>query len=147
MTQNMDRDERDEIDALLARLEQAEPPGDFVARVMARARQGEVARWAAWQRAAFGVLYALALIGLGVLAYLTGVELGHSHARELISVALQDLSAVKDSPGIYLTAIEEAMPWRVLLATIGDLALLAVATRLVVRVATPPAGGRHAVPV
>ncbi|HZU77358.1 MAG TPA: hypothetical protein VFA70_11380 [Dehalococcoidia bacterium] len=133
-------DEHDALDALFARLEQVEPPEDFVARVMARAQQGRVARWAPWQRAAFGMVYLAAFVGLGVLAYLTGSALEHSHARELITIALQDLAAVKQAPGIYLTAIAEAMPWPHLLALALDLIVLLVATRLLLKSAPAAVG-------
>ncbi|HLZ70126.1 MAG TPA: hypothetical protein VKV26_09505 [Dehalococcoidia bacterium] len=129
-----DDDERDPIDRLYARLEGAEPPADFVARVMARARQGEVARWQRWQRALFATGYVAALIALAVLAFLTGIELERSGLRALLSMALHDISVVTDSPGIYFAAVRDAVPWLHLIGVAADLALLALATRLLLKV-------------
>ena len=134
-----DEEQRDDLDALFARLELVDAPDDFVARVMSRARQGQVARWPLWQRFCFGALYVVALIALVGLAYATGSALERSHARELIALALQDLSAVKSAPDIYLSAIADALPWRHLLAVVADLAVLAVATRLLLKVVIPAA--------
>ncbi|HEY7294739.1 MAG TPA: hypothetical protein VH916_06840, partial [Dehalococcoidia bacterium] len=89
--------ERDPIDRLYERLESVEPPSDFVARVMARTRQREVARWSRWQRVLFGAGYVAALILLAVLAFLTGTELERSGMRDLIVLAVQDISAVTES--------------------------------------------------
>lgn len=135
-------DERDQIDALFARLESIDPGDAFVARVMARARAGEVARWPRWQRVTFSVLYLVALLTLGLLAYLTGVELERSQARELIQLAFNDLSGFRDSPGIYLSAISDALPWLHVIGVVADIAALAIATRLVLKVASPRAPQR-----
>ncbi len=129
--------ERDPIDLLYERLEHVEPPPDFVARVVARARQGEVARWSRWQRLLFGAGYVAALILLAVLAFLTGIELERSGMRDLISLAVHDISAVTQSPGIYFAALRDAVPWLHVAGVVADLALLAVATRLVLKVASP----------
>lgn len=135
-------DERDQIDRLYERLVPVEPPADFVARVMARARQGEVARWARWQRVLFGCGYVAALAVLAVLAFLTGLELERSGMRDLLSLAIHDFSAVTASPSTYFAALRDAVPWLHLLAVAGDLALLAAATGLVLKVSSSePASG------
>jgi hypothetical protein len=146
MTSNEERDPRDPFDppfdpmqALLERMERVEPPADFVARVMVRARQSDVARWRRWQRLLFGAGYLAALVLLAVLAFLTGSELEHAGARDLISLAIHDVSLVTDSPGIYLTALRDAIPWTHVLLVLADAVALAVATRFVLKVATPPA--------
>jgi len=141
-----DTEERDQIDRLYARLDSFEPPDDFLQRVLVRAREGEVARWAVWQRVAFGILYVVALVGLAVLAFMTGSAMENAHARELITIALQDLSSVKDSPGIYLSAIADALPWSHLLAVAIDLLVLAVATRLLLRTSAPARARRGPAP-
>ena len=87
------------------------------------------------KRFPIGVAKVLVLVGLAVLAYLTGSELEHSQARELITLALQDLSAVKDSPGVYLSAIRDAIPWALVAAVLADAAVLGVATHLLLKVA------------
>src|SRR5579885_767622 len=131
----MDMDEeRDPIDRMYERLAPVEPPADFVARVMARAREGEVARWARWQRLLFGCGYVAALVVLAVLAFLTGLELERSGLRDLLALAVHDFSAVSASPSIYFAAVRDAVPWRHLFAVAADLVLLAVATRLVLKV-------------
>jgi hypothetical protein len=131
----MDMDEEhDPIDRLYARLTPVEPPADFVARVMARARQGEVARWARWQRVLFGCGYVAALAVLAVLSFLTGLQLERSGLRDLISLAIHDFSAVSASPSVYFAALRDAVPWLHLIAIAGDLLLLALATRLVLKV-------------
>src|SRR5579883_1714482 len=130
-------EERDAIDRLYERLAPVEPPANFVARVMARAREGEVARWARWQRLLFGCGYVAALLVLAVLAFLTGLELERSGLRDLLSLAIHDFSAVRASPSIYFAAIRDAVPWLHLLAVTADLALLALATRLVLKASTP----------
>jgi hypothetical protein len=134
--------EPDELDGLFARLEPASTPDDFVARVMARARSGEVARWAQWQRAAFAVLYLGALLGLAVLSYLTGNELTHSQTRDVIALALHDLSAVKDTPGLYFAALGDAIPWALVAAVVLDVAVLAAATHLLLKATGQAPSGR-----
>lgn len=133
--------EHDEIETMLARLEAVEPPPDFVAAVMARVRQGEVARWPRWQRVLFGCVYVAALCLLAVLAFLTGMAMEHSGLRELLTLAAHDLSAVRSSPGPYLTALREAIPWPHIAALLADVVLVAIATRLLLRVAGPRASG------
>jgi len=128
---------RDDIDRVFAYLEGADPPADFVERVMMRARQSEAARWRPWQQALFAALYVAALAALAMLAYLTGGELENAHLRDLISLAVHDMSLVSDSPGVYLSAIRDAIPWVHVLAVVGDTALLFAATRLVLRAARP----------
>lgn len=128
---------QDDVDRLFAHLERVEPPADLVARVMERARRREAARWPLWQQLLFGAFYLAALVVLAVLAYLTGGELEHAHLRDLISLAVHDVSLVTDSPGVYLAALRDAIPWVHVLAVIADAVVLAVATRLVLRAARP----------
>lgn len=135
---------RDPIETLLARLERAEPPPDFVARVLARAQQSEVAAWPRWRRALFGAGYVGALALLALLAFFTGIEFERSGLRDLLSLTVRDLSAVTDAPGVYLVALRDAIPWLHLLAVVADLLLVALATRLLLRVATPPSERRPA---
>jgi hypothetical protein len=141
-------DERDPIDRLYERLTPVEPPDDFVARVMARARQGEIARWPRWQRLLFGSGYLAALLVLAVLAFLTGLELERSGLRDLLSLAVHDFSAVRASPSTYVAALRDAVPWLHLSAIAGDLALLAGATYLMLKVsgseAAPSGRAAHA---
>jgi hypothetical protein len=122
------------MDRLFAHLESVEPGDDFVARVMARARQGEVARWRPWQRTAFGIGYCAALAVLAVLAFLTGVQLERAGLRDLLSLGVHDLSTIMDAPGVYLSALRDTVPWLNVVAVIADLLVLVVATRLVLRV-------------
>lgn len=133
-------EQRDDVDRVYAHLASVEPPADFVARVMARARQSDAVRRPRWQQAGFGALYVVALVALAVLAYLTGRELEHAGLRDLLSLAVHDIALVTDSPGVYLAALRDAIPWLHLLAVIFDVALLAIATRLVLRVTRPNAG-------
>jgi len=133
-------EQRDDVDRLYAHLESVEPPADFVARVMARARQSDAVRWPRWQQAGFGVLYVVALAALAVLAYLMGRELEHAGLRDLLSLAVHDLTLVTDSPGVYLAALRDAIPWLHLLAVTLDVLLLAISTRLVLRVTRPFTG-------
>ncbi len=125
----------DDLDRMFAHLASVEPPADFVARVMQRAQQTEAAAWPRWQQALFGVTYLAALVGLAILAFLTGRELEHTGLRDLLSLAVHDITLVVDSPGPYLAAIRDAVPWMHVLAVIADVVLLAVATRLVLRTA------------
>lgn len=136
-----ERDERDDLERLLARLDAVEPPADFVAGVMARVRQGEVARWSRWQQAAFGAAYALALALLAILAFATGAAMEHSGVRDLVQLAARDVAAVKASPSIYLSALADAMPWLHLAALAIDALVLALCTRLLLKVAAPRAAG------
>lgn len=129
-------EERDPIDRLYERLAPLEPPADFLARVMARARQGEAARWSSWQRLLFGGGYVAALAALAVLAFLTGLQLERSGMRDLLALAIHDSSAVRASPSTYFAALRDAVPWLHLLAVAGDLVLLTLATRLVLKVST-----------
>jgi len=130
-------DDRGPVDELFERLEQIEPPADFVARIVAKAQQGEVARWPRWQRTLFALAYVAALCGLAMLAFLTGSELEHAHLRDLLSLALHDANVIVAAPRVYLVAIVDALPWKYLLAVAADIALLVLATRLVLRVAVP----------
>jgi hypothetical protein len=132
----------DPMEALLARLESVDPPPDFVSRVMARARQSEAARWPRWQRLLFGGGYLVALLALAVLAFLTGTELEHAGLRDLLSLAIHDWSVVTQSPDVYLRALRDAIPWTYVLLILGDALLLAVATRFVLKLATPEAADR-----
>ena len=136
-----ERDERDEMERLLARLNAVEPPADFVAGVMARVRQGEVARWSRWQQAAFGAAYVLTLVLLAVLAFATGAAMEHSGVRDLLQLAARDIEAVKTSPGLYASALLEAMPWLHLAALALDGLVLALSTRLLLKVAAPRVAG------
>lgn len=129
--------ERDDVDRVLARLNTVEPPPDFVAAVMARVRQGEVARWPRWQRLLFGVAYVAALCLLAVLAFLTGSAMEHSGMRALLTLAAHDLAAVRAAPGPYLTALRESIPWANVVALLVDAALVALTTRLLLRMAGP----------
>ncbi|HZQ38424.1 MAG TPA: hypothetical protein VFD32_21025 [Dehalococcoidia bacterium] len=137
-------DQRDAIDRLYERLAPVEPPVDFVARVMTRASQGEVAHWAGWQRVLFGCGYVAALVVLAVLAFLTGLAFERSGLRDLLALAIHDFSAVSESPSVYVAAVRDAVPWLHLLAIVGDLALLALATRLVLKVSAPESSGATA---
>ena len=130
----------DDVDSLDAYLERVEPPPDLVARVLARARQTEASRWPRWQQGAFAGLYVAALVVLAVLGYLTGSELEHAGLRDLISLAIHDIALVRQAPGVYLTAIGDAVPWIHLAAVAGDVLLLALATRLVLRSPRSAAG-------
>ena len=134
-----ERDERDEVERLLSRLNAVEPPADFVSGVLARVRQGEVARWSRWQQAAFGAAYLLALALLALLAFATGAAMEHSGVRDLLQLALRDIAAVKASPNVYLSALLEAMPWLNLAALAIDALVLALCTRLLLKVASPGA--------
>ena len=129
--------DRDPIEGLLAQLEPAEPPPDFVARVLTRVQQGEVAAWPRWRRILFGVGYVAALALLAVLAYFTGVELERSGLRDLLSLVVHDLNTVTDAPGVYMVALRDAMPWWHLLAVLANVLLLALATRALLRSAAP----------
>lgn len=133
------QDSGDAMETLLARLERVDPPPDFVARVMARARQTEAARWPRWQRLLFGAGYLAALFVLAVLAFLTGAELEHAGLRDLLSLALHDWSVVTHAPDVYLRALRDAIPWAHVLLILGDAILLGVATRFVLKVAAPAA--------
>ena len=53
---------------------------------------------------------------------------------------MQDLPAVKDSPGIYWSAVRDAVPWTYMLAVLGDVLLLGLATYFVLRKAAPADG-------
>lgn len=135
-----ERDPRDATETLLARLEGVEPPEDFVARVLARARRSEAARWPRWQRILFGAGYLAALALLAVLAFLTGAELEHTGLRDLVSLAIHDWSVVSGAPDVYFRAVREAVPWTHVLLILGDAVLLGVATRFVLKVAAPVDG-------
>jgi len=134
--------DHDDLERLLARLEAIEPPPDFTARVMARVRRGEVARWRPWQRLLFALLYVAALLALAFLAFATGAAMEHRGVRELVQLAMRDIAVVKDSPETYLRALVEAMPWMHLLALAFDAAVLGTSTWLLLRAspARPPSG-------
>jgi hypothetical protein len=133
--------DHDDIERLLARLEAVEPPPDFTARVLARVRRGEVARWKPWQQAIFALLYVAALLALAFLAFTTGAAMEHRGVRELVQLAARDIAVVKDSPETYLRALAEAMPWGHLLALAIDAAVLGTSTWLLLRASPtrPPA--------
>lgn len=135
-----EHEERDEIEQLLARLDSVAPPPDFVAGVMARVREGEVARWSRWQQAVFGAVYLVALALLAVLAFRTGGAMEHSGVRDLLQLAARDIAAVKASPGAYAQALIEAMPWLHLAALAIDALVLLICTRLLLRLAPRQAG-------
>ena len=139
-----EHEERDEIEQLLARLDSVAPPPDFVTGVMARVREGEVARWPRWQQAVFGAVYLVALALLAVLAFRTGGAMEHSGVRDLLQLAARDIAAVKASPGTYLQAVIEAMPWLHLAALAVDALVLLICTRLLLRFASRQAGAMAA---
>lgn len=128
----------DDLDRIYARLASVEPPADFVSRVLMRAQQSEAARWPRWQQALFAIMYVSALTALAILAFFTGRELEYTGLRDLLSLAIHDITLIMDSPGPYLAALRDAVPWTHVLAVVADVALLAFATRLVLRTAPRP---------
>ena len=129
--------ERDDVERLLTRLESVAPPADFVGGVMARVRQGEVARWSRWQQSAFGAVYLVALALLALLAFRTGAAMEHSGVRDLLQLAARDIATVKASPGTYARALVEAMPWLHLAALALDALVLLLCTWLLLKLASP----------
>ncbi len=135
----------DDVERLLARLEPIPPPPDLAARVLARTSRRVRMRWGLWVTLAV-VVGVLAAALAAISGYVTGQELVHSGAYELVRLALEDQELVAAAPTEYLLALAEAVPWAGLLATLACIVAAYAVTRPLARapelLPASPAGGR-----
>ena len=127
----------DDVDRLFARLERAPVPDDLTARVLAHtvaktSAARTVLAWP-WMLAGFGALVALSLAG-----YQLGVSLAASDGLELVSAIFGDLGLVATAPGDVMDALNEVVPWAlVVTAGLSAALLILAAGHVVSRVPAP----------
>jgi hypothetical protein len=125
----------DDIDLLFTKLEPLEPPVDFAERVLQRARaESTMPRTQPrFLVALYAAVYAMALVGLAVLAYALGLTIARNGTSALVATLLSDVAVFADAPSAYLEAILVSIPWLHLLGVALDLSVLFVVTKLLLR--------------
>ena len=119
--------ELDDVDRLFARLDRASVPEDLTARVLAStvAKTNATRTVLAWP----WMLASLAALGVLMLAgYNLGVSLAASDGLELVSAVFGDFGLVATAPGDVLAALNEVVPWTLVLLAGLSAALLILAT-------------------
>jgi hypothetical protein len=132
----MPEPELDDVDRLFARTGLVEPPEDFLRRIMMQASADGVLPRRRVPRAAVAMyagVYALAFMGLAILAYNLGLAIGHSGTTALLSVLAADVTLLTDAPAAYLGALLASLPWLHLAATLIDVAIIGLITALLLR--------------
>ncbi|MGI8551887.1 MAG: hypothetical protein ACR2PL_14045 [Dehalococcoidia bacterium] len=139
--------EHDRIDSLMARMEQIDPPDDFVSRLMDRiTAEAYEARHRPVSRAGllYAAVYLLALMALGLFAYRLGIDMAHNGSSSLIVAILGNVQLLREAPGALFSALSASIPWSEAGAVAGDVILISLLTRLILRSSQP--GNRAATP-
>ena len=132
----------DDVDRLFARLERAPVPDDLTARVLAStvAKTNAARTVLAWP----WMLAGLAALGvLTIAGYQLGVSLAASDGLELVSAIFGDLDLLQTAPGDVLAALNEVVPWTLVVTAGVSAALLILAAGHVVARAPTPLRARH----
>ena len=132
----------DDVDRLFARLESAPVPDDLTARVLASTVERTnaartVLAWP-WMLAGLGALGVLTIAG-----YQLGVSLATSDGLELVSAVFGDLGLVETAPGDVFAALNEVMPWTLVVAACLSAAFLTLAVGHVVSHVPAPLRARR----
>jgi hypothetical protein len=122
--QRYDHEELDDVDRLFARLDRAPVPNDLTARVLAStvARPNAARAVLAWPWIVAGLS---ALGALTIAGYQLGANLAATDGLELVSAILGDMGLVTTAPGDVLAALNEVIPWT-LVVTAGVSAALVI---------------------
>ena len=127
----------DDFDRLFARLERAPVPDDLTARVLANtvAKTNAARMVLAWP----WMLAGLAALGvLTIAGYQLGVSLAASDGLELVSAIVGDLGLLETAPGDVFAALNEVVPWTlVVMAGVSAALLIMAAGHAVSRVPVP----------
>ena len=127
----------DDVDRLFARLERAPVPDDLTARVLANtvAKTNAARMVLAWP----WMLAGLAALGvLTIAGYQLGVSLAASDGLELVSAIVGDLSLLETAPGDVFAALNEVVPWTlVVMVGVSAALLIMAAGHAVSRVPVP----------
>jgi hypothetical protein len=102
------RNDMDDVERLLGRLDRASPPAELTARVLARTIGREQRPRVAWPWCVAGLV---ALIGLVLTGYLLGASLASSDGLDVLEGVATDLSLLGVAPGDVLAALGEVVPW------------------------------------
>ena len=116
----------DDVDRLFARLERAPVPDDLTARVLANtvAKTNAARMVLAWP----WMLAGLAALGvLTIAGYQLGVSLAASDGLELVSAIVGDLGLLETAPGDVFAALNEVVPWTLVVMAGVSAALLIMA--------------------
>lgn len=116
----------DDVDRLFARLDRAAVPDDLTARVLSSTVERTSAARAvlAWPWVVAGVL-ALGLLTMA--GYELGANLATSDGLELMSALLTDYGLLATAPGDVLAALNEVVPWTLVVMAVVSAALLTLA--------------------
>lgn len=121
----------DDLDHLLS--DPLTPPPDLAPRILRRA--GIVRRSRRLWFALASELAALAV--LAALALLLGRALVSGDSGALLTFVLNDLSAVRGQPDVFVVALADAIPWRLVFALAVDLLAVVLLTGYLLRASTP----------
>lgn len=103
----------DDLDRLFARLESPAPPPDLIPTILARTVATSPAAVAGRERVrtalwvAYGATLSLVLVG----AVLLGQALHATGTLDYLAFAWHDFDLVRQSPGLFGSALAEHMPW------------------------------------
>ncbi|MBV9579114.1 MAG: hypothetical protein JO057_11040 [Chloroflexi bacterium] len=116
----------DDVDRLFARLDRAPVPEDLTARVLFNTVERASATRAvlAWPWMIAGLL---ALGVLTIAGYELGASLASNDGLELVGAIFTDVSLLASAPGDVLAALNEVVPWTLLVMAGVSAALLILA--------------------
>jgi hypothetical protein len=126
-----DYDELDDVDRLFARLDRASVPPDLTARVLAStvARPNATRSVPAWPWMVAGLA---ALGALTIAGYQLGANLAATDGLELVTAIFGDIGLVTTAPGDVFAALDEVIPWTLVVTAGLSAALLILAVGHVV---------------
>lgn len=134
----------DDLDRLFGRLASPAPPADLIPKILARTIEtSPVYVTARRLRAALWTFYGVTLALVLVCAILLGQALHASGTLDYLTFAIQDFDLAQRSPGLFLGAFAEHMPWLHLLLLTGALGAWFVTTVALLRrgmMPQPPSG-------
>jgi len=126
----MNEEPVDDVERQLAQMVPVEPPADFLRSVLRQTNEPD--RATGWIRWLYAGVYVAAMLALLLLAYGLGMAIGHNGTSTLVSELITDATLFADAPESYLSAILASLPWLQIGAVVFDLALVVIATRMIV---------------
>jgi hypothetical protein len=135
-------DQLDDMDRLLARLDRAQVPDDLTARVLAStvARTTATRAVLAWPWMIVGVA---ALSVLTAAGYQIGASLASTDGLELVGAIFGDFGLLATAPGDVFAALNEVIPWTIVVMAALSAALLILAAGNIVSRSPMPLRARR----